>query len=414
MKVVFLISSAWSHVNPTLPLVRELTRRGPAVTYFADERFREAVERLGAAFSAVGPEPPAPPGPQLPDGPPTLRRALARRHGLAAALTRIPDVAGAVRSAGADVVVLDPTTGWHGLARSLGVPVATVTPSFFYTHESPLIASGLPTPADRRSRALRAADAELQRVQAALRASENIPPTDPDRLFTGPADLKLAATYRELQPDGDAFRPPRFVYLGAALTCRAEPELGELDALRSPLAYVSMGSAAAVDSRLAHTVLDAFADGAWSVVFAGLDEGAVTLPAWATGRPVVPQLEVLERAAVFVTHGGMNSVVEAIAHAVPMLLLPATPEQSFVARRVHELGLGVAMARANVDRARLRDTVQRLHHDRRVARALERARPLARDSGGVALAAETIVGLAARSPARYTRFNSHDTGSRSR
>ena len=42
-------------------------------------------------------------------------------------------------------------------------------------------------------------------------------------------------------------------------------------------------------------------------------------------RPWVPQLEMLARADVFGTHGGMNSTMEALASAVPLVVVPSSP-----------------------------------------------------------------------------------------
>jgi len=46
-------------------------------------------------------------------------------------------------------------------------------------------------------------------------------------------------------------------------------------------------------------------------------------------RPHVPQIEVLERADAFITHGGMNSIHEELYFGVPMVLIPQQLEQLF-------------------------------------------------------------------------------------
>lgn len=56
----------------------------------------------------------------------------------------------------------------------------------------------------------------------------------------------------------------------------------------------------------------------------------------------VPQIEVLKRASLFVTHAGMNSTSEAIEWAVPLVCVPLQADQPIVAKRVcRELRLGV-------------------------------------------------------------------------
>ena len=41
------------HINPTLPLVAELTRRGDHITYYSSEAFRPAIEQAGATFRGI-------------------------------------------------------------------------------------------------------------------------------------------------------------------------------------------------------------------------------------------------------------------------------------------------------------------------------------------------------------------------
>jgi MGT family glycosyltransferase len=55
----------------------------------------------------------------------------------------------------------------------------------------------------------------------------------------------------------------------------------------------------------------------------------------------VPQLDVLKRASLFITHCGQNSTSEAIHYGVPMLAVPVMGDQLVVAYRMSdELGLG--------------------------------------------------------------------------
>jgi UDP:flavonoid glycosyltransferase YjiC (YdhE family) len=49
-KIVFVEMPAYGHVNPTLPVVRELVRRGEQVVYYDSEEFRPQIEQAGATF----------------------------------------------------------------------------------------------------------------------------------------------------------------------------------------------------------------------------------------------------------------------------------------------------------------------------------------------------------------------------
>jgi len=64
--------------------------------------------------------------------------------------------------------------------------------------------------------------------------------------------------------------------------------------------------------------------------------------------PHAPQIEILKRAHLFITHAGMNSVSEAIHYAVPLICIPLSGDQNFVAWRVaDELGIGIRLCKDN-------------------------------------------------------------------
>ncbi|MBC1385551.1 glycosyltransferase [Listeria innocua] len=53
------------------------------------------------------------------------------------------------------------------------------------------------------------------------------------------------------------------------------------------------------------------------------------------------QKYVLSKADLFITHGGMNSIMEAISNEVPMLLNPITPEQRINSLIVNNKKIGI-------------------------------------------------------------------------
>jgi MGT family glycosyltransferase len=110
-----------------------------------------------------------------------------------------------------------------------------------------------------------------------------------------------------------------------------------------------------------------------------------------TIQSYVPQLEVLERAAVFVTHGGMNSVSESLHYGVPMVVIPQIGEQAIVGLQVQALGAGILLQPEAATAPALRASVRQLLADP----AFREKAVLLRDSfeaaGGVARAAEAII-----------------------
>lgn len=69
-----------------------------------------------------------------------------------------------------------------------------------------------------------------------------------------------------------------------------------------------------------------------------------------------PQIEILKRAHLFISHAGMNSVSEALNYGVPILCLPLGGDQPLIAWRVaDELGIGIKLSvdsDLNVNRVR--------------------------------------------------------------
>jgi UDP:flavonoid glycosyltransferase YjiC (YdhE family) len=75
-------------------------------------------------------------------------------------------------------------------------------------------------------------------------------------------------------------------------------------------------------------------------------------------EPFVPQLRVLERSDLFVTHGGFNGTKEALRLGLPLVVIPISGDQPYTAQRVAALGLGVAIDRTERSPARIRAAVR--------------------------------------------------------
>jgi len=145
---------------------------------------------------------------------------------------------------------------------------------------------------------------------------------------------------------------PHVFYLGSGvdLTRGEEPfSWHEIDPDRY-LIYCSLGSqselVAATARRFFHSVLGAAeSHPEWQLILAvgkrfDLAELA-SVPANVKLNPWVPQLEVLRRADLMVTHGGPGTVKECIMMGVPMVVMPLMRDQFEMARRIVHHRLGV-------------------------------------------------------------------------
>jgi len=55
----------------------------------------------------------------------------------------------------------------------------------------------------------------------------------------------------------------------------------------------------------------------------------------------VPQLEILKRADVFITHGGMNGTCESLYYGVPLISFPQGKDQFLVSHLIKAKGAGI-------------------------------------------------------------------------
>ncbi|TDD59960.1 glycosyltransferase [Kribbella antibiotica] len=124
--------------------------------------------------------------------------------------------------------------------------------------------------------------------------------------------------------------------------------LAELDPDR-PVVFVSFGTIFYRRPELLRSViLGAVATGAQVIAAVGDLAAELKLPDEVITAPYVPQREVLERADVFITHGGYNSVAESIRAATPMLVIPLAVDQPIQATFVTSAGFGTALDPAEV------------------------------------------------------------------
>jgi calicheamicin 4-deoxy-4-thio-alpha-D-digitoxosyltransferase len=211
-------------------------------------------------------------------------------------------------------------------------------------------------------------------------------------LFLQPEVLTVAYFPREFQIAGDTF-DERFVFTGPCLADRPyqgqwQPPGGD------PVLLVSLGTLNYKHQRaFLETCVTAFAGLSWHVVISTgteLDPAELgALPPNMEAHQRVPQLAVLNQARLFISHCGMGGTMEALSLGVPILAVPQMTEQTVIADRIAELGLG-RKASWDIGADELRATMLELVADGAVARAVEQMRGHIQKAGGAARAADEI------------------------
>lgn len=112
------------------------------------------------------------------------------------------------------------------------------------------------------------------------------------------------------------------------------------------------------------------------------------------GDPIVvsyaPQLDLLRRSTLAVTHAGLNTVLEALSTGVPMVAIPVTNDQPGIAARIAWIGAGEAIPNKNVTLQELRAAVVRVRSDQSYRAVAEQIRDAIKTGGGAPRAAELI------------------------
>ena len=157
-----------------------------------------------------------------------------------------------------------------------------------------------------------------------------------------------------------------------------------------PLIYASLGTTKRGDPATFHRIAEACRELDLQLVISlggRLDPATFTrLP----GNPVVvkyaPQLELLSRAEIVITHAGPNTVLEALMQGKPMLALPITLDQPAIAAHLARLGVAEVLSTENRSaqqigaalikmqkNSRYLDTAKNLQAEIRPLRGLDRA-----------------------------------------
>lgn len=403
--------NAPGHVNPMIALADAVRTRGHRVTFFLLGEPPASVTTAGFEVVPLG-------GSVFPADEyragfvrlGSLQGRAALEHTIAlfcrsaeATLTVGPDV---VRGAGVTHLLVDQASSTAGtVADRLGLPFATICNALILHHEPdvpPYFTPWHPGNSAWKRLRNRVAWSGLERktrpIQALIREYRRRHGlTRPRRL----ADAWSTRLQISQQPEAFEFSrsklPASFRFVGPLrLPCGYPPVDFPWDRLDGrPLIYASMGT---LQNRVAaafRTIAEACAGlDAQLVISTGhgvAPEALGDLP----GRPVVvsyaPQLELLRRASLAVTHAGLNTSLDALSLGVPMVAVPVTNEQPGIAARIAWAGAGEALpSLVRLTPETVRTAVTRVLQDPAYRLAAERVRSSIHEGGGAPRAAELI------------------------
>ncbi len=338
-KIVFFCIPAHGHTNPTLGVVKELVSRGHQVWYYSYNIMREKIESAGATFISCDDY----------DTEQKLSVKDSTRVGkdLAFSTKILVDttlaldekICSEITELKPDCIVADSMALWgKAVARKLGIPFVSSTTTFaFNQHSAKIMKQGIGDLL-KMLFAMPKTSKQVKRLKDKGYPVNNIL----DIISNDDNTHTIVYTSPEFQPCSETFSE-KYAFVGPSIRSATE----EIEKKRDKLIYISMGTVNNDMMPFYKACISALRDTDYQVIMSVGNlvsiEDFGELPENISVFSHVDQISVLEKADVFVSHCGMNSVSESLYFEVPLVMLPQTSEQKGVAERVSQLGAGIKL-----------------------------------------------------------------------
>jgi MGT family glycosyltransferase len=235
---------------------------------------------------------------------------------------------------------------------------------------------------------------ELQHQTMKIVKDHNLRKPADINVLSSSADLNIVFLTRYFQPYESHF-DSSYVYVGPTIAKeRREEPMVISKQPEQKLIYIAVGTLYKANLEFFKICMAAFADPKYSVIMSigkAVDPASLgEIPGNFSAAQYVPQLQVLQEADLFITHGGMNSINEAVVYGVPMIVVPNTIEQSINAVRIEDLQCGLYLDHAQLDVESLQTAVSKIFSDSSTTSGLDDLLASFKDAGGTTLAANVI------------------------
>src|SRR6516165_4916302 len=103
-----------------------------------------------------------------------------------------------------------------------------------------------------------------------------------------------------------------------------------------------------------------------------------------------PQIELLKRAALCITHAGLNTTLESLAQGVPMVAIPIAYDQPGISARIAYHGVGEFVDLDNLSVDNLSEQIRKVLTDRSYADRAQYFKEVIANTRGLDIAADVI------------------------
>ena len=360
-RILFVTWDGGGNVGPAVEIAKELQQRGGEVRFLGQGQQREALERAGFSFAAYGK-----PGSRTATG---KRSAVKNALGFLALLIGRSlgrDLIADVERTPTDLVVIDCLLfGVLDAAARAGLRRAVLVHSLYEAIDKKM-ASGAPG------------------------AVARIAGFRPRQLWAA-ANLVVVATLAEFDRPPYSGSPLSLNYVGPVL-----PDVvGRAVQPANPTILVSLSTTyIAGQTQVLQKILDAVADLPLRVLVTtgpAVDPDELRAPANAELHRYLPHTDVMPAVSLVIGHGGHSTTMLALAHDLPLVILPMNLmfDQVLIGQAIQDKGAGATLPSSS-PQDEIRAAVQRVLADGVFRQEAERLGAAIRASRGTQTAADLL------------------------
>lgn len=370
-KILFFNVPGHGHINPTVPVVETLVANGHEVIYYNVEGFGNKVLAAGATFRAY---------PVQFDASTHDVRQLPKIYyhiwqGCESLVNWLVDEINHQRP---DCIVHDSLCAWGKIAAELAKVPAICSHTFFIFNTRSIINTIISNPSiiwqttswlglknlSYWWEAKKMKDSVLEKFCLNKAKYRNT--------FSNEQEVNIIFTSRHIHPDTLAPEEiEKYHFVGASIPAKRQQTNTQIfdniylkDKGNVPIIYVSLGTGQ-MNNRIEpfKKIIASLGGQAFRVIMSIGNYLKISdlgiIPNNISVLQTVPQLHVLSKADLFITHAGMNSMHESLVNGVPMIALPMQGEQFVNAHRIEEMGCGLMM---NIENIKQDDLLKKVHY----------------------------------------------------
>ena len=423
LRLGLMCPTTTGHLNTILPLGKALQQRGHQVTLFGLLDAKAKALAAGLDFQAIAVD-------EFPRGSQrefmTTLGALKGKQALTYTISQVckkakafldeaPDV---IRQRGVEGLVVDQVSQEGGtIADRLGIPFVslcsavvlnreiTIPPYYTLWHYDPSVLGQLRNGIGYSlfSRLTQPITTLLNSYRQQWQLTPHRKPNDRYSLLAQISQQPAAFEFPRRQlPAHFHFTGPFHQSVG-----RDIPEFPWEKLTGQPLIYASLGTIQNQLMPIFQTIAAACQTLEAQLVIS-LGGGQQSLGIALAGNPLVvdyaPQLDLLPKTALTITHAGLNTTLECLAQGVPMVAIPIANDQPGVAARIAWSGVGEAIALKKLTAPRLRSTLEKVLTNPTYKENALRLQTALHQSGGVEQAVAIVEqAIATRQPVLASR-----------